>query len=50
MINNFNEVVSVKGYFKLEELRQSILDEIYIYECEIKVAQDKAKSYKKWIN
>ena len=48
MINNFNEVVSVKGYFKLEELRQSILDEIYIYECEIKVAQDKAKSYKKY--
>ena len=37
----------MKGYYELEELRQTILDEICIYENEIKVAQDKAKSYKK---
>ena len=37
----------MKGFYELEQLRQSILDEIEPYELEIKAAQELAKTYKK---
>ena len=37
----------MKGYYELEQLRQSILDELEPHEIEIKFAQEKVKSYKK---
>lgn len=37
----------MKGFYELEKMRQSILDEIEPYEIEIKTAQELAKTYKK---
>ena len=37
----------MKGFYELEKLRQGILDEIEVYEVEIKTAQELAKAYKK---
>ena len=37
----------MKGFYELEKLRQDILDEIEVYELEIKTAQELAKTYKK---
>ena len=37
----------MKGFYELEKLRQGILDEIEVYEAEIKATQELAKTYKK---
>ena len=37
----------MKGFYELEKMRQGILDEIEVYEVEIKTAQELAKTYKK---
>ena len=37
----------MKGFYELEKMRQGILDEIEVYEVEIKATQELAKTYKK---